>query len=128
MNMKTQFDKFDVITPEGTYVTTINKALVAKQGLGDVSLELLKLLHVQKYLLLEHMKIAHKSALKGLHKQLLENNCQLQKVWGFPVNQFWYRFWEEPRCLCPHLDNQERFPFGMYIINGHCPVHGSDND
>jgi len=123
--MKTQFDKYDVATPEGIYITTINKALVAKQSLDDVSLELLKLLHVQKYLLTERMALAPtKKERYSLHKQLLENNCKLQEVWGFPMNQFWYRFWEEPGCCCPQVDNRERFPFGMYIINGQCPIHG----
>jgi hypothetical protein len=117
---------YDILTPEGEYIATLNKHLVEKQQLDAASVERLKELHVQKYRLFKKMEQTDDvNTLRSLHKQLVENNSQLQVVWRFAVDSNWYKFWEEPGCLCPKLDNNDAYSSGYYLVNGSCPIHSS---
>lgn len=35
-----------------------------------------------------------------------------------------YHFWIRPKCTCPKLDNDDRYPYGYYVVNMTCPLHG----
>jgi len=120
--------KYSVITPAGTYVTTINPRLVAKQGISDAQLDVIKDLHVTKFLCEEAMKTAPVETLKTSQKFLVKIDKSLQLAWGFEYNPNMYRFWDVPRCECPKWDNSDSYPSGYYIINKSCPVHGGDDE
>lgn len=49
---------------------------------------------------------------------------KLQHEWNFERNINYHRFWELPKCTCPKLDNEDRYPCGYYISNTNCPLHG----
>lgn len=57
---------------------------------------------------------------------LLEED--LQKLWGFPLDSNYVKFWNRPQCSCPQLDNEENYPHGYYTRSGNCPLHGGIND
>lgn len=52
------------------------------------------------------------------------NEAQLQKLWGFEQNPAYYKEWNIPGCTCPKMDNEERYPSGMYVVSSNCPIHG----
>ena len=116
---------YDVITPSGVHVTRLNSVLVAKQGLDEAAVEVIKQLHLRRYQLETEMdSCKDRAEMRVFHIALLQNNRKLQEAWGFPVNDDYYRFWEEPHCECPRLDNEDVFPSGYYTVNLACPVHG----
>lgn len=49
---------------------------------------------------------------------------ELQKLWGFPEDAKFHRFWEAPKCLCPTWDNEDAYPTGYYVRVLSCPLHG----
>ena len=105
---------------------TLNEDLIAKQGIdGEAIAEILGL-HAKKLALFEAMKAAEEFSLEAYGRELRDNEFALQRAWGFPQSAKYHRFWEVPRCTCPTMDNEERYPSGMYVVNGNCPVHGED--
>lgn len=48
---------------------------------------------------------------------------ELQKAWGFSQDKNFHRFWNRPGCSCPTMDNDDRYPYGSYIITGGCSLH-----
>ena len=49
---------------------------------------------------------------------------ELQDAWGFDRNKNFHRHWNRPGCLCPSMDNEDRYPSGSYIYNTGCALHG----
>ena len=49
----------------------------------------------------------------------------LQILWGFPLDRnkhkWWYRI---PGCICPQMDNSDRWGTAFRIYNDNCPWHG----
>jgi len=67
------------------------------------------------------------SSLRFYNDQLDQLEYTLQELWGFPKDSSWHRFWDRPKCTCPKLDNDDRYPSPVYIINPDCKVHGNEN-
>lgn len=61
--------------------------------------------------------------LKQLAQELTITEFKLQSLWGFPEDANFHRFWETPKCSCPVLDNEDRYPHS-HIINQSCLLHG----
>ena len=60
-------------------------------------------------------------------EELSEIDVQLTKLWKFdnPNGYNFYKFWKEPGCLCPEMDNEDNYGKTSYIyIRGRCPLHG----
>lgn len=51
---------------------------------------------------------------------------ELQKLWKFPVNNSYYKFWSAPMCSCPVMDNEDNYPHGPYVVNNGCWLHGKE--
>ena len=51
-------------------------------------------------------------------------NYSLQSLWRFRRDSRYHRFWRLPGCICSKMDNEERYPSGIYVVNSDCPVHG----
>ena len=62
--------------------------------------------------------------LKNLDKQCVVLEYKLQEAWGFEQNVAYHKFWYRPKCTCPYLDNEDRYPSGYYIVNDSCVLHG----
>lgn len=51
------------------------------------------------------------------------NEYTLQRLWGFPENENYFREWNIPCCTCPKIDNEDRYPSNHYYYSGTCPIH-----
>lgn len=53
-----------------------------------------------------------------------ETNYVLQSLWGFKQHGEYHKFWELPKCICPKIDNEDRYPSesGDYWHTENCPV------
>lgn len=120
-----------IIYKDGKPLYAINETLLKKQfpklKERNKALKRIKELHYYKLELLDLMKaIDDKAQLRLLDLELNKTEGLLQNVWKFPVDSKWYKFWERPHCSCPKLDNMDAYPYGHYIANLDCPLHGLD--
>ena len=49
---------------------------------------------------------------------------ETQKLLEMKEDIAYHKFWMRPKCECPYLDNNDRYPSGIYIKNNNCPLHG----
>lgn len=101
----------------------INNKLADKMGVPFSVKQTIEKLHLKRDKILKKME--EKVNFK-LYKEWEMNEKKLQKLWGFEINKNYYKFWEVPHCTCPKLDNNDRYPYGLYIINSNCPYHGKE--
>lgn len=102
----------------------LNQSLLEKQQVPPSAEDALVVLHT----LLDDIKTNPDEY--GTPLQVLEVvKCMeytLQSLWRFPLsskhhmNQFYIE-----KCVCPKLDNKERFGSGYFIYNIQCPYHGA---
>jgi hypothetical protein len=111
------------ITLDGTPVH-LNEQLIQSQKLDVEDVATILGLHARKLALYRAMETAEEFSLEAYGRELRDLEYALQRSWGFPQSAKYHRFWEVPRCTCPTIDNEERYPSGMYVVNGNCPVHG----
>jgi len=112
------------VTYNGNTVN-LNKDLIKEQNLSDDRVKRILTLHYQKMQIFEAMKkIDDADDLKKYDMYLNEIEFELQYEWGFDCNQKFFKFWERPKCTCPKMDNDDRYPTGYYITNSDCPLHG----
>ena len=114
----------------GKIITRINPNMLDHQDCWD-RLEEIKELHTVKHYLITEMMEAHKECMgkevmNTYANRITECEYKLQEAWGFPRNAKFHKFWELPLCKCPKMDNEDRYPTGMYVYSGDCPIHGSE--
>lgn len=103
----------------------INKELASKMNLSEETIEKIKELHLKRKDYYNRMKVATVGDLKHWDKELKHLEYELQALWGFPMDSKYHKFWERPRCCCPKMDNNDRYPSDYCIINEACPLHGN---
>ena len=104
---------------------SLNKELIKKQGLSEKIIDYVVDLHVKKLeIFMGASKTSDSHKLKRLASELTEIEFLLQAAWGFEQNSNYHRFWHIPKCICPVLDNEDRYPSGIYLYNPSCPIHG----
>ncbi len=108
----------------------IDIKLLREQGLSDEEIRDVKKLQSIKKELEEKMdKTTNSKELKELYGIWYKNEVSFYgKLFkgGTRVNsENLVRFWELPHCTCPFMDNHDRYPYGHYVVNCSCPVHGS---
>lgn len=116
------------ITHKGVVVSSLNPRLIEKQNLNSETVLSIVGLHEKKLSVFEEMKATDDSVkLRELASLITDIEFKLQDLWGFQRNADFHRFWEVPKCICPKLDNEDRWglPVGRYY-NKDCPVHGFD--
>lgn len=105
-----------------------NKHLAEKLGLTEDQTLRIGRLHSLQYdvnvLLADTIENGDMWLAKELLTPIEQMEYLLQDAWGFPRDKNYHKFWYIFGCLCPILDNEERYPTGVYIINGECPLHG----
>jgi hypothetical protein len=119
-----------VIVHDTEIVGYISKALCDDKKLSYDTIKLICETHAVKYGILIDMQntdVSNVKALKEYAEQLTEIEYTLQRLWGFPENSAYHKFWLLPHCKCPRMDNQDRYATGCSIIDTECPVHGSIN-
>lgn len=117
-----------IIHHNGVLALVVNKTLLETQDCQE-NLERIKELHRYR------LQLEDKMHEEGDHKTLklydflyTQLELSLQDAWKFPRNANFHRFWERPKCTCPKLDNEDRYPSGVYVVNLGCPLHGSADD
>ena len=108
----------------------INPVLLRKQGIKDKeTVEELKLTHEDRLRIFEAMENTDDPEdLKEFAWQMECLEFEQQKLWGFPLNRDFHRWWEVPKCRCPHMDNLDEYPSKYRIISGKCPVHSIEDN
>lgn len=105
----------------------LNKKLIKKQKLTYKEIKKIHQLHSLKKIVFEWISTTTcKEDLKNLVKIVTELEFSLQRSWKFTEDIKCHKFWEVPKCKCPQIDNNERWPHGYYVINNNCPIHGGD--
>lgn len=120
-------NKYVVYDDEGGVICYINQSLVEKQGITEMGLVSIKLLHKERHHYVKGMQdtdVADKVVLQWFAAKITEADRELQKLWGFPVDDNYHRWWEVPFCECPIADNKENYGTPYRHINGLCPIHG----
>lgn len=114
-----------VFSKEGSYIV-VNERLLTKQNAWH-NLEKIKNVHKTKFNIFSAIRETTDPAhLRSYAQDLTLCEFELQRLWGFPEDANWHRFWETPKCMCPKMDNRMNYPEGPYIRNMGCPLHGSD--
>lgn len=117
-------EELKVYKPDGSGYLLLSERLLDQQRAWD-NLEKIKTIHATKLDIFEAIKDeTNPKILRSYALDLTECELELQKLWGFPQEIKFHRFWETPKCQCPKLDNEERYPVGYYIINQSCSLHG----
>lgn len=117
----------DILTVEydGKKVV-INKRLLDLHDKWD-KLPLIKAIHMSKMVIEKMMmETDDVSCLRDLDELLTEEEFRLQNAWGFDRDIKFHRFWDRPKCKCPKMDNDDRYPTGYYVIVSNCPLHGNE--
>ena len=104
----------------------LNKLLIERQGVDAKTVDELRSKHYRRLQLLEKMENTDDPvSLKTLNKSIIEIDFKLQELWGFPQDPNYHRWWEVPKCVCPHLDNIDNYGTKYRITRGDCPIHGN---
>ena len=114
----------EYIVKYGDYETCINRDLLVTQGV-EKNLETIKDLHLAKFKIFDKIENTDdKDELKKYAYELNHIEFNLQEAWGFPRSNNYHKFWLMPKCKCPKMDNEERYPGAFYVVNASCPLHG----
>lgn len=109
----------------GKKFVVLNENLIKAKNLSNKQIERIKDLHLQKMKVFEKMEKTNNSfKLREFNDNLDEIEKELQLAWGFPYNTNYFKFWERPKCSCPKMDNNDRYPSKYYIYNNNCKIHG----
>jgi hypothetical protein len=104
----------------------LNSNLIVRQRIDDLTVDRIKKLHTIKNCFLDLMHLENDSKkLKDLTSKITQIEFQLQKLWNFPQDEYYHRFWELPKCECPKMDNIECYGTGHRYINPQCRLHGN---
>ena len=103
-----------------------NPRLADKQGLDTTTREIIDKLHLLRdYIEIEAgFNNRTDQDQKDLYNVWFENEKLLQKLWKFPDNEDYIKFWTFSGCSCPKMDNDDNYPYGRYIKVQDCILHG----
>lgn len=122
---KSYVSKYFVFNCDGKAIFEINPDLVKTQGIDETTLAEIKDVHQLRLAIMDLMfKTDSRPLLKSLAKDLTICEFELQSLWGFKKNRGYHRFWLIPKCECPKMDNEDRYPNRAYVISTKCPIHG----
>jgi hypothetical protein len=105
----------------------INKELAEKQQLIPDTITAIEVLQTQlkAFLARPTMYVEGKDVARIVEGM----EYTLQFLWGFPVDRNFHRYWYDVKgCVCPKLDNKDRFGTPYRVINPQCPFHGEQHD
>lgn len=112
-----------VVFYEGQPKIMLNKALLDQQNCWE-NLEAIKEVHWLKLMFNELIRETNSlKELKELVKDITECEFELQRLWGFPEDIKFHKFWLTSGCTCPKLDNEDIYPSTNYWISGNCLLH-----
>jgi hypothetical protein len=110
----------------------INMPLVKALSLSYENIDKLNCLHWVRSQIHKSTKLAldenRNDAARYIAGCLSDIEIELQKLWGFPEDLNYYRFWNVVGCSCPKMDNNDRYPHGYYVTNADCILHGKEQE
>lgn len=107
---------------------SLNPKLLDEQDCWE-NVEVLLETHLEKLKIFEKMEESEDpEKLQAFDREITKLERKLQDLWGFRVNNNYHKFWDRPKCKCPKMDNDDRYPSSSYIIAGNCPLHGNINE
>ena len=110
----------------------INPHLAKKQELDECTIKTIEQLHKDREALLNVARAAvddeSDQRLKTLYSLWLFGERKLQKLWKFEEDDNYIKFWTFPGCTCPNMDNEDNYPYGRYVQNMDCRVHGNTKE
>lgn len=113
----------DLIVEYKGMAIKLNNRLLDVQDKWEV-VEPIKDLHLKKLQILYQMEHTNDSSKLIEYADIITQiEFDLQSLWGFPQDAKWHKFWKLPKCTCPKMDNDDRYPTGYYVINASCPIH-----
>lgn len=102
-----------IVEFDGEPACILNARLFKEQGCYE-NLEAIKAAHQERIALSKKMENENdRTILKKYDKEYTKLEYKLQKLWKFPKNAAYHRFWDRPKCSCPVLDNEDRYPTGI---------------
>lgn len=112
-------------------ITVLNKALAKRQNISAEQLLALKFSHQIKHLIFEAATAISEEEHGQLQLKLLAAlfdtlETEQQKLWNFPPNPDFHRWFDFPGCKCPKMDNVDLLGIPRNIIALDCPIHGYD--
>ncbi len=122
--------KFDIheVIYKGEVISYLNRNLIKQQGISPTSIEAIKAFHILKEATLERMDTEEDhTKLRKLASNITQIEFNLQELWKFKKDKSYHKSWELPKCTCPRMDNNDRYPHGPYIINFGCILHGQES-
>lgn len=118
---------YDVLGMSGEVLTTLNRRLAERQAITDEQLDALKTSHQLRWMLFETAKQVYNKpvTLQMLASMFDALETEQQKLWNFPADPNYHRFFDFPGCKCPKMDNAEAMGTQYRIYSGDCSIHGS---
>jgi hypothetical protein len=123
---KIMTEKYVVLGMDGKTLTTLNTGLAQRQKVTDEQLDALKLSHQLRWMLFETAKLTKEPLrLKMLAALFDALEFEQQKLWNFPQDGNYHRFFDFPGCKCPRMDNIDALGTPYKITVENCPIHGT---
>jgi hypothetical protein len=108
--------------------TYLNPKLIIQQGLDKETIDELKLTHEDRFRIFEAMENTNDpEELREFAAQMEVIEFEQQRLWGFPQDRNYHKWYLVPKCICPSSDNADRYGTEYRVINEKCPVHGIKN-
>lgn len=116
-------DIFSIIY-KGEIVSYVNVSLLLRQNCME-NLSQIRELHLKRLILYDKIREETDTLfLRNLAEEAMEIEYQLQDLWNFCRDTNYIKFWTIPKCGCPCLDNEDRYPYGYYVVSSDCVLHG----
>lgn len=129
------YPKLEVRNLKGEVDMYLNPQLIIAKRVEDENIEQLVKLHKERIALFAVMEAMGESEyttpagamiLKECVEKLEKLEFAMQRAWHFEESVNHHTWWIlAPHCICPRMDNQERWGTPHRIIRGNCPLHGS---
>lgn len=104
--------------------SSINLKLVEALGIDDKTHLQIEQLQDLRHMIRESLSQGAIEPTPAIGNLLSYINESLCKLWDFKdVHK--YKFWEEPCCACPKMDNDDLYESDLSIVNSECPLHSN---
>jgi len=116
--------QYAIADEDGVIAYFLNKDLAEKQKIGWGDLNILKLLHRERIVLIELMEgmdpKEDKKNLYECHKEWTELAFKIQEAWGFGRDAGFHKFWKLPHCICDKTSNEKSYGIDARSISSNC--------
>jgi hypothetical protein len=110
--------------------TMINQNLATQRNISQEDVIKIERLHAVRDNLHQAIEYAFGSGSRKIVKAIADVlpsiELELQKLWKFPENINYYRYWDVQYCRCAKMDCEDNFPHGYYSVNMGCWLHGTE--